>query len=100
MPVGFTWDDDAGIARVISSRSSRKVRNAFHGTRAVLCQVDGPRWLALEGPARTTDDPSSVAEAVRRYALRYRPPRPNPERVAIEIVVDRILGHVGPGAGL
>jgi F420H(2)-dependent biliverdin reductase len=39
------------------------------------------------------DDPASVAEAERRYALRYRQPRPNPERVVIEIAVRRALGQ-------
>jgi hypothetical protein len=38
------------------------------------------------------DDPASVAEAERRYAARYRPPRPNPARVALEITVTRVLG--------
>ena len=39
------------------------------------------------------DDAAAVADAVQRYAVRYRQPRPNPERVAIEIAVDRILGN-------
>ena len=39
------------------------------------------------------DDPASVAEAERRYAVRYRPPRENPARVVLEISVDRILGN-------
>ena len=39
------------------------------------------------------DDAASVAEAVERYARRYRQPRENPARVAIEISVDRILGN-------
>ena len=39
-----------------------------------------------------SDDPERVAEAVRRYALRYRQPSENPQRVVIEIRVDRVLG--------
>jgi PPOX class probable F420-dependent enzyme len=93
-PAGFTWDADAGVARVITSRSSQKARNAARGSRAVLCQVEGRHWLALEGTARLRDDPVSVADAEQRYAARYRVPRPNPERVVIEIGVDRILGNV------
>lgn len=95
VPVGFTWDGDAGLVRVISFAGSRKVRNlrAAPGGRAVVCQVDGGRWLAFEGPATVTDDPERVAEAVRRYATRYRPPRPRDDRVAIEIAVDRVLGR-------
>ncbi len=91
-PVGFTWDADRALARVISSRTSRKVRNAARGGPVVLCQVDGRRWLALEGRSRVSADDDDVADAVARYAERYRPPRENPQRVAIEIVVSRILG--------
>jgi PPOX class probable F420-dependent enzyme len=93
VPVGFTWDDDAGLARVITSRTSRKAAHVGGGARVALCQVDGGRWLTLEGSARVTDDVDRVADAVRRYAGRYRQPRPNPDRVAVEIVVDRVLGR-------
>ncbi len=58
-----------------------------------VCQVDGGRWLTLEGTAEVTDDPDRVAEAVRRYAERYRPPGERADRVAIEIRVDRVLGR-------
>lgn len=93
--VGFTWDADSGLARVITFAPSRKARNvmASPGSRAALCQVDGGRWLTLEGPADVTDDPGRVAEAVRRYAERYRPPGERDDRVAIEIRVDRVLGR-------
>lgn len=93
--VGFTWDAEAGLARVITFAPSRKARNlvAAPGSRAAVCQVDGGRWLTLEGPAVVTDDPARVAEAVRRYTERYRPPGPRDDRVAIEIQVDRVLGH-------
>ncbi|EWT03552.1 hypothetical protein N865_08860 [Intrasporangium oryzae NRRL B-24470] len=94
VPVGFTWDPASGLARVITSGSSAKARHAASGRRAVLCQVDGARWLSLEGRSRVLDDPASVADAVERYTLRYRPPRVNPERVVIAIEVDRILGNV------
>jgi PPOX class probable F420-dependent enzyme len=94
VPVGFTWDADAGLARVITSGSSLKARNAAAGCRAVLCQVDGRHWLSLEGRARVLDDPASVADAVDRYAQRYRTPRVNPERVVIAIEVDRVIGNV------
>jgi PPOX class probable F420-dependent enzyme len=94
VPVGFTWDAEAGVARVIASRSSVKVRHARAGRRAVLCSVDGRRWLALEGPTRVHEDPEAVRDAEERYAVRYRPPRPNPERVVLEVRVDRALGSV------
>jgi hypothetical protein len=48
----------------------------------------------LEGPAVVRDDVESVREAERRYALRYRQPRVNPERVVIEIQVKRVTGTV------
>jgi F420H(2)-dependent biliverdin reductase len=93
--VGFTWDGERARARVITSGSSAKARHAAAGGRAVVCQVDGRRWLALEGAVRVFTDPDSVAAAVAAYALRYREPRPNPQRVVLEITVDRVLGALG-----
>ena len=92
--VGFTWDAEAQLARVITHGASRKAAHARAGGRAVVAQVDGRRWLALEGPVVVSDDPLRVAEAVERYAARYKPPRVNPERVVLEIRVDRVLGNV------
>jgi PPOX class probable F420-dependent enzyme len=95
VPVGFTWDPEAGLVRVITFAPSCKARNvaASPGGRAVVCQVDGARWLSFEGVATVSDDPARVAEAVRRYAERYRQPKERPDRVAIEIAVDRVLGR-------
>lgn len=92
--VGFTWDGEAGLARVITNGTSRKVAHVRAGSpRAVVAQVDGARWLSLEGVPSVIEDPSRVAEAVRRYAERYRVPAENPHRVVIEIGVDRVLGR-------
>ncbi len=93
--VGFTWDDDAGIARVITWSASKKYRNVADrpGGRAVVCQVDGGRWLALEGDATATSEPDACRDAVARYAERYRPPKEREDRAVIEIRVDRILGR-------
>ena len=95
-PVGTTFDPERGLLRVITWASSRKARNvsAVPGQRVAVCQVDGGRWLAFHGPAIVTADPEAVAEAVRRYAERYRPPKDRQDRVVIEITVDRILGRV------
>ena len=93
--VGFSWDPEARLARIITFAPSRKARNllARPGSRAAICQVDGGRWVTLEGTATVTDDPDRVAEAVRRYAERYRQPGEREDRVAIEVAVDRVLGR-------
>jgi len=93
VPVGVTYDAATRTARVITSGTSAKVRHVRDGGgRVAVCQVDGRRWVTLEGTAQVRDDAASVADAVERYARRYRQPRENPARVAIEISVDRILG--------
>jgi F420H(2)-dependent biliverdin reductase len=93
--VGFTWDPDAQLVRVITWAASRKARNVAANPRgpAAVCQVDGGRWLTLEGTATVTADPDRVAEAVSRYAARYRQPKERDDRVVIEIAVERILGR-------
>jgi F420H(2)-dependent biliverdin reductase len=94
VPVGVTFDAATATARVITSGTSAKARHVRAGQqRVAVCQVDGRRWITLEGTAAVRDDPVSVADAVERYALRYRQPRENPARVVIEISVDRVLGN-------
>ena len=97
VPVGFTYQPERRLARVITFAPSRKARNvaARPGGPAVLCQVDGGRWVTLEGIAHLRDDDASNREAVARYAARYRTPKERPDRVTIEIEVTRILGRVG-----
>jgi len=92
VPVGVTYDAATRTARVITSGTSAKARHLRDGGRAAVCQLDGRRWLTLEGTAVVRDDAAAVADAVERYAVRYRQPRQNPARVVIEISVDRILG--------
>jgi len=92
VPVGFTWDQQHHLARVITDGASLKARNAARGGPIVLCQFDGGRWLSLEGTSTVTDEPGAVAEGVARYAARYRQPRVNPTRVVIEVHVGRVLG--------
>jgi PPOX class probable F420-dependent enzyme len=94
VPVGVTYDAATRTARVITSGTSAKARHVRDGqARAAVCQVDGRRWVTLEGTAVVRDDAVSVTDAVARYAVRYRQPRENPARVVIEISVDRILGN-------
>jgi F420H(2)-dependent biliverdin reductase len=97
--VGVTLDLDTATARVITRRGSQKVANVRRaanapdgGARVAVSQVDRGRWSTLEGIAVVREDPASVADAEARYAARYRTPRPNPERVVIEIAVTRVLG--------
>ncbi|MFF8835172.1 hypothetical protein [Streptomyces sp. NPDC015130] len=59
-------------------------------------QAEGRRWCSLEGTAIIGDDPTSVADAERRYAERCKAPRVNPNRVVIEITVTRALGTAKP----
>ncbi|WP_431918448.1 TIGR03618 family F420-dependent PPOX class oxidoreductase [Amycolatopsis tucumanensis] len=95
VPVGVTVDEDFTTARVICRGGSVKARNVRLGqpARVVVSQVDGRRWSSLEGSAVVREDPESVADAENRYAVRYhRHPKPNPERVVIEISLDRRLG--------
>ncbi|WP_369247999.1 pyridoxamine 5'-phosphate oxidase family protein [Streptomyces sp. R41] len=100
VPVGVTYDPEAGLARVITNKSSAKVGHvlaaaaAEGGARVAVCQVDGRRWATLEGRATVSVDPARVAEAERRYAERYgRVPSPNPSRVVIEIDLTSAMGH-------
>ncbi len=91
--IAFTFDRADGIARIITSDGSQKVRNVEHSPLVAVSQVDGRRWLTLEGRGTVQRDPDRVAGAVARYEARYRPVSENPRRVAIEIVVDRVLGR-------
>ncbi|HLS00008.1 F420-dependent biliverdin reductase [Mycolicibacillus parakoreensis] len=90
--VGFTFDPNTHIARVITNGGSQKAVNAQRGAVAVLSQVDGARWLSLEGSATVSDEADAVRDAELRYAQRYRTPRENPTRVVIEVHIQRVLG--------
>jgi len=95
-PVGFTWDDDAKVARVITWAGAKKVRllEEQHSMTAALCQIDGGRWLTLHGVATVSADPAVNADAERRYAARYRPPGDRgADRRTIELTVTRVLGR-------
>jgi len=98
VPVSVTYEPATRTARVVSRRTSKKVRNIAaagpEGMRIALCQVDGRRWSTLEGTARIRTDAGAVSDAEGRYERRYgRRPRPNPERVLIEIAVDKVMGR-------
>jgi len=98
VPVGFTYEPESQIARVITSGDSVKAGNAARaGAVGALCQVDRARWLTLSGPMLVDTDPAAVADAVRRYAQRYRQPRENPKRVVLIMNVTGVLasGRLG-----
>lgn len=90
--VGFTFDPMTHLARVITTGGSQKAVNAAERGVAVLSQVDGARWLSLEGKSTVSSDPDAVRDAELRYAQRYRTPRINPRRVVIEVRIERVLG--------
>ena len=92
VPVGFSFDPERALARVICSDGTQKVANVERSPSVVLCQVSGAAWLALEGRGEIIRTPEAVAEGERRYAERYQAPRPNDHRVVIEITVERVLG--------
>lgn len=97
VPVGFTYDVGARVARVITWEGAVKTANARRmqrdGARAAVCQVDGGRWLTLEGTVRVVDGTEAVRPGVEGYAARYRVPKDRPDRVVIEIDVDRMMGR-------
>jgi PPOX class probable F420-dependent enzyme len=96
--VGATLDFDTGIARVITSGGSVKAANVRAagpaGAPVSVTGVDGGYWSTVAGVARVRDGSDAVAEAERRYARRYRVPRPNPYRVVIEIEVQSVVGRL------
>jgi PPOX class probable F420-dependent enzyme len=99
VPVSVTYEPAIRTARVVTRRTSRKVRNVLAagaaGMRVALCQVDRRRWATLEGRAVVRTEASLIADAEERYEARYgRRPSPNPERVLIEVAVDRTMGRV------
>jgi len=95
--VGFSYDVGNRVVRVITWAASQKAKNAARmqaaGQRGAVCQVDGGRWLSLEGPVRLVTDRDGVRAGVDGYAARYRQPAERDDRVVIEIDVDRILGR-------
>jgi PPOX class probable F420-dependent enzyme len=94
--VGFSYDASTSRARVITFSTAQKALNAALGGRAAVSQVDGGRWLTLEGTVRLAtmdNDPVEVRQAVAGYAQRYQDPKERDNRVALIIDVDRIMGR-------
>jgi len=94
--VGFSYDASTSQARVITFSTAQKALNASRGGRAAVSQVDGGRWITLEGTVRLAtmdNDPDEVRRAVAGYAQRYQDPKERDNRVAVIIDVDRIMGR-------
>ena len=98
VPVGFTWDPEQGVLRITTRRTSAKVRQierrraAGLEAPAAVCQVDGGRWLTLEGTVEVSRDPEEIADAMRRYARRYRTLEHDERRVVLRVTVANVLG--------
>ena len=93
VPVGFTFDADNNIVRVITFAKSMKARHAAQGGRAVVSQVDRGRGITFEGTGRLRTEADIVAKAVEAYAGRYRQPKVREDRVVVEITVDKVMGR-------
>ena len=93
VPVGFTYDQDQNLVRVITFAKSMKARHAAQGGRAVVSQVDRGRWITFEGTVRLRTEADIVAQAVEAYAGRYRQPKVREDRVVIEIIIDKVMGR-------
>jgi F420H(2)-dependent biliverdin reductase len=95
VPVGFTYDPDTRLARVITSGDSVKARNARRDDAvAAICSVERARWITLSGRVRVDTARDVVRDAEERYAARYRPPRVNPKRVVLIMNVTRVLASL------
>lgn len=93
VPVGFTYNQDQNLVRVITFAKSMKARHATQGGRAVVSQVDRGRWITIEGKVRLRTEADIVAQAVEAYAGRYRQPKVREDRVVIEIIIDKVMGR-------
>lgn len=92
-PVGFVWDEHPARVRILTSRGSQKTRNVRRDPAATLCQVDGGSWLTFVGEMTVLERPEDVGDAETRYEQRYgHPPRPNPQRVILQLTPRRLLG--------
>ena len=64
VPVGVTFDPSTRTARIITSGGSAKARHVRAGQgRVAVCQVEGRRWVTLEGTAVVREDAASVADS-------------------------------------
>ena len=93
--VGFTYEPETQLARVITWEDSWKAKHVarLERAQAAICTVDGGRWLTFSGTATVTSEAEAIAVGVQRYADRYRQPKERDDRVVIELAVDKIVGR-------
>jgi PPOX class probable F420-dependent enzyme len=94
VPLGVALDVEARVAWAITTAGTQKAVNLARDPRFAACQVDRARWASLEGRAKVLSDEAAVQEAVRRYAERYKEPRDNPQRVALRVSLERVVGNL------
>ena len=92
-PIGFMWDEDAEVVKIITWSGSLKTRLLEKGNLVgSIAQVDGGRWVTFEGICSVSADPEVCEDAVGRYAKRYSPPKDRgADRRVITMTVSRIL---------
>ena len=97
VPVGFTWDPEAGVVRITTNDGSIKRKNAERLTadgtppRGAGCPGDGGRGGTRVGPLTRTREPEGIAQAGGRDARRYREPSENPSRVVLVMTPDKVM---------
>ncbi len=94
VPVGFTFDAADQRIRIVTRAHSVKARNAARGSVGHVCQVDGGRWLTLEGHCELRTDDEAAARCGQMYEARYGHPPRRPGWASLEIVIDRWMGRV------
>lgn len=92
-PIGFMWDEEAEVVKIITWSGSLKTRLLEKGNLVgSIAQVDGGRWVTFEGSCSVSADPEVCEDAVERYARRYSPPKDRgADRRVITMTVSRIL---------
>ena len=92
-PIGFMWDEEAEVVKIITWSGSLKTRLLEkENLVGSIAQVDGGRWVTFEGSCSVSADPEVCKDAVERYARRYSPPKDRgADRRVITMTVSRIL---------
>ena len=92
--VGPCWDPANRTVRIISRAGTVKATNLDTDDRAAVTYLDGGSWVTFEGRATVTTESDRVRAAMEAYRSRWGDPREDlPDRVAIEVRVDQVLGR-------